>query len=296
MSACPQLSGASVVRDANISSLGYITHRINTKPFLAFAGSERFLTAALANRLVRAVLVTRELADAAANHVGVIVVDDPTRAFYHVHKYLVDHTTLYWEPFENDIDSSARISPHAMIADSNVRIGADVEIEAGTVLHQRSVIGCGSIIRSNCVVSSEGFEFKMFDGRNEFIPHGSGVVIGDGVIAHAGCKFDRGLFGDPTRVGNHSCLDNMVHVAHGVQIGRNCIIAASAVFAAAVVMEDDARIDPNASIAHEVLIGRGAYVTMGSVVTRDVPAGERVTGNFALPHAKFLNNLRRVAK
>lgn len=287
---CHGLENFKLLRDAEFASLGYVSHRINTMPFLAFAGSEKFINLALKNPLVTCIITTSELAEKIPSPIGVIATEDPVRGFYQLHKYIVQETELYWTNFENEIDESAKISPHAIIATKNVRIGRNTIIEEGVIIKERSIIGDNCVLRSGCIVSTEGFEFKEFDGNLEFIPHGSGVKIGNSVIAHAGCKFDRGLFGDPTRVGDFSCLDNMIHVAHGVSIGRNCIIAANAVFAAAVVMEDGARIDPNATIAHEVLIGKNAYVTMGAVVTKDVAEGTRVSGNFAYDHGKFMRN------
>lgn len=293
---CPALGAAIVHRDADFAALGYITHRINTKPFMAFAGSPRFIDAALKNPLVRVIITTADLAELVPSPVGVILATDPVRAFYDAHLYLVKETQFYWESFENDIHPTAQIAPSAIIADKNVRIGARTVIEEGVIIKERTIIGSDCVIRPRCVLSTEGFEFKKFGDQLEFVPHGHGVVLGNSVYLHAGITVDRGLFGDPTSVGDFSCIDNLIHVAHGVRIGKNCIIAAGAIFAAAVIMEDGSRIDPNATIAHELKIGAGGYVTMGSVVTRDVEPGQKVTGNFALDHTKFMANLRALAR
>lgn len=286
----------TIVRDGEFAALGYVTHKINTKPFLAFAGNQGFLNKALENPLVSCIITSQELADAVPAPIGVMVSPDPMRTFYQLHHALIDRTELYWKPFETIIEPGARVSPDARIAKHNVRIGSGAVIEEGAIIKEKSIIGNEVVIRSNCVVGSEGFEYKRFDDKLVLVRHAHGVDIRDGAQIHAACMFDRGLFGDPTTVGEGSCLDNLVHVAHGVQIGRNVIIAANVVFAAAVIVRDEARIDPNATIAHEKEIGAGAYVSLGAVVTKDVPPNTKVSGNFAYEHSRFLRNVIQAAR
>lgn len=285
-----------LVREGEFAALGYVTHKINTKPFLAFAGAQSFLEKALSNPLVSCILTTAELAAHVPAPIGVLVSADPMRTFYDLHHKLMDETELYWKGFDTVIEPGAFVSPDARIAKRNVRIGAGSVVEEGAIIKEKTVVGRDCVIRSNCVVGSEGFEYKRFNDKLVLIRHAQGVEIRDGAQIHAGCMFDKGLFGDPTLVGEGSCLDNLVHVAHGVQIGRNVIIAANVVFAAAVVVRDGARIDPNATIAHEKEIGEGAYVSLGAVVTKDVPPHTKVSGNFAYEHSRFLRNLVQAAQ
>ena len=55
---------------------------------------------------------------------------------------------------------------------------------------------------------------------------------------------------------------------------------------------DDVWIGVNATVSNRIKIGKGARVSLGSVVTKDVPAGQTVTGNFAIDHARFMKNLK----
>ncbi|QFU15931.1 DapH/DapD/GlmU-related protein [Microvirga thermotolerans] len=276
-----------VVRDGSFDNLGYVTHRTNAKPLLVFVAARKFLTALIGNPYVSAVLTTSELAEHIPEHIGLAVVRDPLIAFYKAHNFLLD-SNFYWQPFENQIDSTSYISPAAIIADRNVRIGAGTVIEAGVHIKERTIIGANCIVRSGTILSSEGFEYKNLGKGLELIPHGAGIEIGDRVNIHSNCAMDRGLYGENTKIGSGSCIDNFVHIAHGVKIGQNCIVAAGTVFAAAVIVGDGARIDPNATVGHEVSIGPRAYVSMGSVVVKDVPADTKVSGNFALDHRRFV--------
>lgn len=287
----PEVEGR-VARDAEVLSLGYLTHKVNHEKMLSFVGARKFMQFANGNRFLSCAVVPAELADSVDETLGLIVTAEPSRFFYEAHKKLCA-LSFYWYDFENDIDPSVVIHPSAVIAGRNVRIGAGTRIGPGVILNERTIIGRNCIIGPGTILSSEGFEYKRAGDGFELIEHGSGVEIGDDVYIHANCVVDRGLYRLPTAIGSGTKIDNTVHVAHGVRIGRNCLITAGVVFAAAVIVGDGARIDPNATIAHECEIGEGAYVSLGSVVVEDVPAGQKYTGNFAMPHMNFLRRLKR---
>jgi UDP-3-O-[3-hydroxymyristoyl] glucosamine N-acyltransferase len=214
------------------------------------------------------------------------------KLFYSLHEKICSETDVYWKSFSNNIHPTAKISPNAHIANKNIKIGANTIIDMGVVIKEKTIIGDNCYIGCNSVISSDGYEYKKFDNEFIHIRHGSGVVIGNNVNINSLCAIDNGLYFDSTSIGDGSKLDNCVHVGHGVQIGKNCLITASCMFAAAVIVKDGTRVDPNASLAHELILHENSYVSMGAVVTRDVEKNTKVTGNFALPHAQFIENLR----
>ena len=110
----------------------------------------------------------------------------------------------------------------------------------------------------------------------------------------ANSAISRSIFGGFTQLGEETKLDNLVHVAHNVTIGRRCFLAACAMIAGSVIVGDDVWIGPGASISSGITIGDGANVTIGAVVTRNVPAGAHVSGNFAIDHDKFIAFLRSI--
>ena len=278
-----------IFRDGKFENLGYVSHLINTRLLLVFVASEKFLPLCLKNPLVSSVITDRDLANRFPDHIGVAVCTSPMPSFYALHRILFE-AGFYWRNFDTLVDPTATISSTAWIAPQNVTIGARTVIEPGVHIKERSLIGADCCIRTGTIVASEGFEYKDFGHGMQLIPHGGGVEIQDHVNIHANCVIDRGVFGENTTIGSRSCLDNFVHLAHGVKIGRNCLITAGVTFAAAVVVGDNSRIDPNATLAHELVLERGSYVTLGSVVVRNVSANERVTGNFAIDHRQFLRN------
>lgn len=283
-----------VVRDVDFDTLGYVTHRINKRRLLVYAGNEKFLRLALQNPFVVSVIVNDRLVGMVPDHIGCIVSTRPEYDFFDLNHKIIGARGYSGPEFKTKVGRNCQISAHAVIPEKNVSIGDGTVIHAGVIVHENTYIGRNCVIRSNTVVGSDGFEYKRFDSNLKYITHGGGVFIDNEVQIHSNCTIDQGLFGEPTRIGRNTCIDNLVHVAHGVDIGAGCIIAAGVVFAAAVVVGDASRIDPNSTIAHEVVLGERCYVTMGSVVASDVPAGAKVSGNFAVEHRKFVREHVRV--
>jgi len=157
-----------------------------------------------------------------------------------------------------------------------------------------TIIGDEVILRAGSVIGAQGFEFKRIGESILPVAHAGGVRLSDRVEIQANSCVDRSIFGGFTEIGEDTKLDNFVHVAHNVKIGKRCLLAAHAMIAGSVTIGDDVWIGPSAAVSSEITIGDGAYVTLGSVVTRDVAAGQRVTGNFAIDHDKFIAFLRTI--
>lgn len=281
----------SVLRDGEFSALGLVTH---TSPaMLVFLESERFLPALLARDNVSCVLTNQELSARLPEHLAVAISARPRAEFIGLHNRLAE-TSFYFEPFPSQIAKSARIHPRAYVAEKNVRIGERVVIEPNATVLERSIVEDDVVIRAGCVIGGEGFQFTRIG--DEIVPmvHAGGVRLERGVEAQNQSCVDRALFGGFTSVGEYTKLDNFVHVAHNCQIGKRNLIAAAAMLAGTVTTGDDVWIGPQAAISSEVVLGDRAHVTLGAVVTRNVSGGEHVSGNFAIPHARFLEFLRGI--
>lgn len=87
-------------------------------------------------------------------------------------------------------------------------------------------------------------------------------------------------------------VDNLVHIAHAVKIGRGSMIVAQSGIGGRVEIGDNAWIGFGATIRNGITIGAGSRVNMGAVVTKSVPDGTAVSGNFAMPHDKFIDFVR----
>lgn len=281
---------AEVVRDIDVTGFGPLN--MPGEGRLHYFSDPRFEHQLTALSGAHAILATRELAAVVPAGFGLALCDNPKEVFlkaYRLHGEAIEAAA----PFPNAIAPSARIHPRAAIADHSVRIGANVTIGANAVIHERVTIEDDAVIGANSVLGGDGFETGVVDGLQVVVPHFGSVLIRRGAVIMTNTSIDWGLYGGCTEIGEGTVVDNLVHIAHNVRIGRNCQIIACVMVGGSTVIEDDARIGPNATVSNGLRIGRRARITLGSVVTRNVEDGGHVTGNFALPHGQFMDNLRK---
>lgn len=289
-----QAAGWEVVSDGEFRSLGYAGQ---SKPeMLTFCTSEPWILAVADNAAVSAVCTTAELADMALAKrpgLGVVAAEDPKGTFYSLHNFLAA-SGYYATPGETSIHVSARIHPRAWIDERGVVIGPNCVIEANAAVLAGSRLDGGVTVGHASVIGSEGFQWYASAGEMFAVLHAGGVWLKEGVAIHANVCVDRGVFGDLTVLGQQTKIDNLVHVAHGCQLGRRNLVVAGAMIAGSVTSGDDVWFGPMCAVSNGVRVGDGATITIGAVVTRDVPPGARVSGNFAVDHERFLDHMRRV--
>lgn len=110
------------------------------------------------------------------------------------------------------------------------------------------------------------------------MPHTGNVVIEENAEIGSNTCIDRAVVGS-TVIGAGTKIDNLVHIAHGVKVGKNCLIVAGAVIGGSCEIGNNCFIGINASIKNKVKIGNNVTVGMGAVVVKDVPDGVTVVGN-----------------
>jgi len=281
-----------ISRNGIFESLGMITtpkHKVN---MLAFLENQKFLKEFLSLKNVSCVIIAQELYNQIPEHLGLICSDNPRKLFYLIHNYLSNHTQFYWKDFESKIDRNAIIDSSAYVAPRNVIIGKNSIIEPNVSILERTIVGENVIIRAGSVIGSQGFEFKRVDNSILSVSHAGSVKIADHVEIQANCAISRGVFDDATEIDEYSKLDNLVHIAHGTKIGKRCLIAASAMIAGSTTIGNDVWIGPSACISNHISIGDRASISLGSVVVQNVENDQRVTGNFAINHRKFLRKFK----
>lgn len=141
-------------------------------------------------------------------------------------------------------------------------------------------------IGENCSIGYDGFGYERDeDGKLWKFPHYGGVIIESGVeIAQIVC-IDRGTF-DNTYIGEGTKIDNLVHVAHNVRVGKYCMIVAGTVIGGGAIIGDYSFLGINSSIRDGIVIGEWAVVGMGAVVVEDVDPYTTVIGNPAKVYEK----------
>ncbi len=214
-----------------------------------------------------------------------LVVDSPRRSF----AKLLSEFFVEKEAF-GSIASTAVIHDNVNFNPEEVIIGENVVIEKGCVLKKGAVIGHNSVLKSgthvgersrigsNCTIGGVGFGYEPGeDGNYEVIPHIGTVFLDDDVEVGNNVCIDRAVMGK-TYLGKNVKVDNLVHIAHGVEVGDNSLIIAHAMIAGSVKIGKNVWVAPNAAIRQKLSIDDNATVGMGSVVVKDVEHSTTVAG------------------
>jgi UDP-3-O-[3-hydroxymyristoyl] glucosamine N-acyltransferase len=166
----------------------------------------------------------------------------------------------------------------------SVEIGAECVVHAGCVLREGTVLGARVVLQPGAVLGSDGFGYAMdAEGRLEALPRLGRVVVEDDVEIGACAAVDRGSLGE-TRIRRGAKIDNLVQVAHNVEVGEDAVVVAQAGIAGSASLGSGALLLAQAGVADHVRIGARAFVGPQSGVRGDVADGERVMGS---PHREL---------
>lgn len=280
-------------RDGEFSYVGKVPTNLPRR--LVPASKTVHIEEAIAADGVFGIITTEELIGSVPTGMIAASAIDPVAATLMIHERLCAMDGFLWENFDTRIDPTATIHASVVVPDRNVVIGADSQIMAGAILCERSIIGARCSVGHGVVVGCDAFEVDTSRSPRRILAQAGGVHLEDDVEVQAKSTLVRSTFGGFTRIGAETKIDCQVHVAHDCEIGQRVRIAACAELSGRVVVGNDAFIGPNCSISNGLRIGDGATVTIGSVVVRDVADGTRVTGNFAVPHSKWIRFVKSIA-
>ena len=194
------------------------------------------------------------------------------------------------------IGARTRISPGCHIG-RDVRIGADCLLHSGVILYERTRIADRVILHSGCVLGADGFGFAPQNGRWVKFPQVGLVEIDSDVEIGANSCVDRAALGR-TRIGAGTKLDNMVHVGHNCDIGRDVVVAAQTGFSGGVAVGDGAVIGGQVGVGDKARIEAGVILGSGSGVltSKIVRAGQPLWGTPARPLREYLQQLALFAR
>lgn len=165
----------------------------------------------------------------------------------------------------SEIGDGTQIRAGAKIGDS-VHIGKDCVIHPNVFIEDGCTLGDGVILHSGVVIGADGFGYVQDEnGTHLKFPQIGTVVIDDNVEIGANSCVDRGALGE-TRIGEGTKIDNLVQIAHNVQVGKNCIIAALSGISGSSVLEDDVVLAGQVGIADHVVLKRGVIIGAKSAV------------------------------
>ncbi len=175
---------------------------------------------------------------------------------------------------------------------AGAKIGSNSELHAGVVIYPGVSVGADCLIHAGTVLGSDGFGFEPCAEGWAKVPQCGTVEIGDSVEIGANCAIDRGRFG-PTRIGSGSKLDNLVHVAHNVQVGEHALLIAQVGVAGSSRVGNGAILAGQVGLSGHLEVGDGARVGAASAIFKDIPAGEDWFGFPAEPRTAALRRMAR---
>lgn len=264
----------------------------------------------LAKTRAFACIIEKKNANLISNKTIALVVDEPylahallLKAFYSIKGELQGS---YTSPNASvspkaKIEENCYISDNVTIADgviikqgtfvgSNVTILDGVEIGENSHIESNvtigfAIIGNNAYIKTGARIGQQGFGFHVGKtGITDVMQIGK-VVIGDDVQIGANCTIDRGSMND-TIIGSHSRLDNLVHIAHNVEIGEYCVIAAQTGIAGSTKIGNQCFFGGQVGIAGHLTIGNNVTIAAQSGVMRNIDSGAKVAGS---PATSVLN-------
>ena len=175
------------------------------------------------------------------------------------------------------------------------QIGQDCTLWPQVVVRDGCQIGNRVILHPGCVIGTDGFGYRLANGRHVKIPQIGGVIIEDDCELGANTTVDRGKFSN-TVIQQGSKLDNLVQVGHNVQLGKHSILVAHVAIGGSVRAGDYLVMGGGAVVADHQTIGVGAQVAGFSAVVTDLEDGQRVVGAPARPGKEYFSELRAVHK
>ena len=290
------IGGMDIVlkRDGEFSYVGKVPTNLPRR--LVPATDVTHIQAAIAMEDIAGIITTDELISQVPHNLIAASAADPVAASLFVHEQLCAIDGFLWEHFDSRIDPTAIIHSSAVVAERDVVIGAHAQVGPTSVVLERSQIADHARIGVGVVVGLDAFEIFEAAQPRRILQQAGGVWIAPHATILAHCTLVRATFGGFTRIERAAMIDVLVHIAHDAVIGAEATVVACAEISGRCELGEGAYIGPNACMRNGVKVGRNATVSMGSVVTRDVPDDVVVTGNFAVPHADWLAFVKKLSQ
>lgn len=193
------------------------------------------------------------------------------------------------------LGKGVKIYPQVYIGE-NVTVGDDTVLRPGVKIYEDCHIGARCILHSGVVIGGDGFGFAPKGEIYEKIPQIGNVVIEDDVEIGANTTVDRATFGN-TRIGRGTKLDNLIQIAHNVELGTNNVIASQTGVAGSTKIGNSNRIGGQVGFAGHITVGDHNEIGAQSGIPSSIESGKRIIGYPAVDHRQFFKTqiyLRRL--
>lgn len=169
-----------------------------------------------------------------------------------------------------------------VVVEPFARVGDDTVLYPGVVLGHHCVVGRRCIVHGATVIGADGFGFFDEPGKRHKVPQIGNVVIGDDVEIGASCTVDRATI-ESTTIGEHTKLDDQVHIGHNCRVGRYIYIVGNTAVGGSVTLEDGVMLSGMVIIKDHLKIAKGSIVMGFSAVAQDTAPGTAYFGTPARP-------------
>lgn len=188
------------------------------------------------------------------------------------------------------IGNDVKIFPNTYVG-NNVSIGDDTIIHPGVKIYHDCILGKNVKIHAGAVIGSDGFGFApQADGTFKKVPQIGNVIIEDDVEIGANATIDRATLGS-TLIKKGAKLDNLIQVAHNVEVGHNTVIAAQAGVSGSTKIGNNVMIGGQAGIVGHLTIADGSKINAQSGVSKSIKSpNTAVTGSPAFEYTSALRS------
>ncbi len=212
---------------------------------------------------------------------NLLVVDDPFEAYLKIADHFRPfHATKNLQNENAVIGEGTVVMPNVFIG-KDVKIGNDCIIHPNVTLMDYTEIGNNVIIQSGTVIGSDAFYYNTKKNRDVWykkMQSCGNVIIENDVEIGANCTIDRGVTAS-TRIGKGTKIDNLVHIGHDTNVGRNCLFAAQVGIAGACIIKDGVTLWGQVGVSKTLTIGENAILYAQSGVPSSLEGNKTYFGS-----------------
>lgn len=271
----------------DIQSLGLCNRSYNF-PILSYITSDKFISNAISNKNVKALIINNSLCkdsiNTLINHKITLIetTENPEICFYKLHSYLISNSNFYRDyTFDSIIGNNVKISPTAII-EKGVILEDNVEIGHQSIIYSGSKIGKNTKIGDFCSIGAEGFQIIKTDQHIPLaIKHAGGVEIGENCFICNQINICKNIFNDNNYISNNVMIDSLSQIAHNCCIEKNAVLTAGTILCGSVTIKSGSWIGTNSTILNKVIIAKNTTVGIGSTVTKNTEENSIIYGNAA---------------
>ena len=268
-----KVTDSEVVGDENLYVDNLSTIENSTKSSITFLANSKYASS-LKSSVACAVIVKKDFkVDKNFNY---LKTDDPYLAYAKLSSLFdcdnkinipyIDKSAVISD--KSSIDKNVYIGPNVFIG-PNCEIGPNVIIHANCSIVKNVKIDTDTMIQHGAVLGSDGFGFAPTDDGYIKIKQLGGLTIGKNVEIGANCTIDRGAI-DDTQIHDGVILDNLVHIAHNVILGKNSAIAASCAIAGSAIIGKNFQMGGLSGVLGHLEICENVIVGAQTLVTKSI--------------------------